>query len=126
MELGALICDRGRRVLRRGTERARARRGERDEDAVPEAVMPSRLCSDMKPAAQGPRGAASATRTRCRSWSCRRTCRSRRLKEVHVERLMQQAVARSERPWLILLSALSALSAALLAFVLLKLTSVLR
>ena len=105
MELGALICDRGRRVLRRGTERARARRGERDEDAVPELVMPPDLPIE-----------AIAEEVK-ESW---------RLKEVHVERLMQQAVARSERPWLILLSALSALSAALLAFVLLKLTSVLR
>ncbi|EIE26036.1 hypothetical protein COCSUDRAFT_61028 [Coccomyxa subellipsoidea C-169] len=44
-----------------------------------------------------------------------------RLKEVHVEKLMQKAVEQSERPWLMLLTSLSALSALLLALVFWKL-----
>lgn len=84
-----------------GTRRAE---GSGDEDAMDELVMPPDLPIE-----------AIAEEVK-ESW---------RLKEVHVERLLQQAVARSERPWLILLTTLSALSAALLAFVLLKLTSVL-
>ena len=83
---------------------ARRADGSGDEDAMDELVMPPDLPIE-----------AIAEEVK-ESW---------RLKEVHVERLLQQAVARSERPWLILLTTLSALSAALLAFVLLKLTSVL-
>ena len=44
-----------------------------------------------------------------------------RLKEIQVEKLMQKAVARSERPWLILLTTLSAVSAGLLALVIWRL-----
>ncbi|CAL8470275.1 g9817 [Coccomyxa elongata] len=44
-----------------------------------------------------------------------------RLKEVHVEKLMQKAVEQSERPWLMLLTYMSALSALLLALVFWKL-----
>ena len=41
-----------------------------------------------------------------------------RLKEEDAERLVRAAVARSERPWLILLTALAGVSAALLGFIL--------
>lgn len=41
-----------------------------------------------------------------------------RLKEEDAERLVRAAVARSERPWLILLTLLSGVSAVLLAIVL--------
>ena len=41
-----------------------------------------------------------------------------RLKEEDAERLVRAAVARSERPWLILLTVLSGISASLLAIVL--------
>ena len=44
-----------------------------------------------------------------------------RLKEVRAEDLMRRAVERSEKPWLILLTALSATSAVLLAAVMWKL-----
>ncbi|KAL0042532.1 hypothetical protein WJX79_002601 [Trebouxia sp. C0005] len=43
------------------------------------------------------------------------------LKEVQVEQLMEKAVAQSERPWLILLTTLSSISAILLTLILLRL-----
>lgn len=43
------------------------------------------------------------------------------LQEVQVERLMEKAVAQSERPWLILLTTLSCVSAILLTLILLRL-----
>lgn len=44
-----------------------------------------------------------------------------RLKEIRAEQLMQKAVARSERPWLILLSGLFTASVVLLLLVLYRL-----
>ena len=46
-----------------------------------------------------------------------------RLKEIRAEQLMQKAVARSERPWLILLSGLFTASVVLLVLVLYRLYS---
>ena len=43
------------------------------------------------------------------------------MQEVQVERLMEKAVAQSERPWLILLTTLSCVSAVLLTLILLRL-----
>ncbi|KAL3130570.1 hypothetical protein ABBQ38_008376 [Trebouxia sp. C0009 RCD-2024] len=43
------------------------------------------------------------------------------LKELQVEELMEKAVAQSERPWLVLLTTLSCLSAVLLTLILLRL-----
>jgi len=43
------------------------------------------------------------------------------MQEVQVERLMEKAVAQSERPWLILLTTLSSISAILLTLILLRL-----
>ncbi|DBA90515.1 TPA: hypothetical protein ACH3X1_003774 [Trebouxia sp. C0004] len=43
------------------------------------------------------------------------------LKEVQVEQLMEKAVAQSERPWLVLLTTLSSISAILLTLILLRL-----
>ncbi|KAK9809249.1 hypothetical protein WJX72_012084 [[Myrmecia] bisecta] len=47
-----------------------------------------------------------------------------KLKEVHVEKLMQKAVEKSERPWLILLTFLSAASALLLILVFYRLNHI--
>jgi len=41
--------------------------------------------------------------------------------EVQVEQLMEKAVAQSERPWLVLLTTLSSISAILLTLILLRL-----
>ncbi len=43
------------------------------------------------------------------------------MQEVQVEQLMEKAVAQSERPWLILLTTLSSISAILLTLILLRL-----
>ena len=43
------------------------------------------------------------------------------VQEVQVEQLMEKAVAQSERPWLILLTTLSSISAILLTLILLRL-----